>query len=114
MKFSSFAALAVLATATASPTPALEKRDTTMCDSLDSVVTGTYTIYHNNWGAEQATSGSQCTTYTSDINNSVKWSTSWTWAGGAGQVKSYSNVALEKVNKAISAISTIPSVWTWR
>lgn len=114
MKFSSFSALAVLATASAAPTSVLEKRASTMCDSWDSLVTGTYTVYQNNWGAAQASSGSQCTTFTSDVSNSVKWSTSWTWAGGAGQVKSYSNVALEKVNKAISAISTIPSVWTWR
>ncbi|RDW65414.1 hypothetical protein BP5796_10106 [Coleophoma crateriformis] len=92
----------------------LEKRATTMCGSYGSLQTGAYTIFHNNWGAAQATSGSQCTTFTSLANNVVVWSTSWTWAGGAGQVKSYSNVALEAVNKKISAITSIPSVWTWR
>jgi hypothetical protein len=45
--------------------------------------------------------------------NSVAWSTSWTWAGGPTHVKSYSNVALENVNKKLSAVSSIPSVWKW-
>jgi xyloglucan-specific endo-beta-1,4-glucanase len=104
------------ATAVASPTPsqALDKRATTMCGSWESLETGAYTVYHNNWGASEATSGSQCTTFTSEVSNSVAWSTSWTWAGGAGHVKSYSNVALESVNKKLSAISTIPTKWTWR
>ena len=117
MKLSSVLVNAVLvATAAASPTPvSLEKRAaTTMCGSFGSVATGGYTVYHNNWGAAQASSGSQCTTFTSLISNSFVWSTSWSWAGGAGQVKSYSNVALEKVNKKLSAISSIPSTWTWR
>ncbi|KAF5494315.1 putative xyloglucan-specific endo-beta-1,4-glucanase A [Colletotrichum siamense] len=101
------------ATAMASPTPTIEKRATTWCDSFGSLATGAYTVYHNNWGAAQATSGSQCTTFNSLSSGSVSWSTSWTWAGGQGQVKSYSNVALEKVNKQLSAIKSIPSKWTW-
>ncbi|KAF4822440.1 putative xyloglucan-specific endo-beta-1,4-glucanase A [Colletotrichum siamense] len=101
------------ATAVASPTPTIEKRATTWCDSFGSLATGAYTVYHNNWGAAQATSGSQCTTFNSLSSGSVSWSTSWTWAGGQGQVKSYSNVALEKVNKQLSAIKSIPSKWTW-
>ncbi|CAO2652060.1 Nn.00g003430.m01.CDS01 [Neocucurbitaria sp. VM-36] len=117
MKFSSSILSAVMAvTAFASPTPvAIEKRATTMCGTFGSVPTAGYTVYHNNWGAGQATSGSQCTTFNS-VNSalSFSWSTSWTWVGGAGQVKSYSNVALEKVNKKLSAIKTIPSSWVWR
>ena len=98
------------------PTPAqVEKRATTMCGAFGSVPTAGYTVYHNNWGAAQATSGSQCTTFNSVSSTlSFSWSTSWTWAGGQGQVKSYSNVALENVNKALSAIKTIPSTWSWR
>ncbi|KAF4918110.1 putative xyloglucan-specific endo-beta-1,4-glucanase A [Colletotrichum viniferum] len=101
------------ATAVASPTPTIEKRATTWCDSFGSLATGAYTVYHNNWGAAQATSGSQCTTFNSLSSGSVSWSTSWTWAGGQGQVKSYSNVAVEEVNKKLSAIKSIPSKWTW-
>ncbi|KAF4877815.1 putative xyloglucan-specific endo-beta-1,4-glucanase A [Colletotrichum siamense] len=114
MQLSSYLVSAIMAaTAVASPTPTIEKRATTWCDSFGSLATGAYTVYHNNWGAAQATSGSQCTTFNSLSSGSVSWSTSWTWAGGQGQVKSYSNVALEKVNKQLSAIKSIPSKWTW-
>ncbi|KAJ0337095.1 hypothetical protein COL922a_007138 [Colletotrichum nupharicola] len=114
MQLSSYLVSAIMAaTAVASPTPTIEKRATTWCDSFGSLATGAYTVYHNNWGAAQATSGSQCTTFNSLSSGSVSWSTSWTWAGGHGQVKSYSNVALEKVNKQLSAIKSIPSKWTW-
>ena len=116
MKFSSILLNAALAaTAVASPTPLEKRAATTMCQSWGSLATGAYTVYQNNWGAAQATSGSQCTTFTSlSSAGSVAWSTSWSWAGGAGQVKSYANVALEKVNKKLSAIKSIPSTWTWR
>ncbi|KAK1982103.1 xyloglucan-specific endo-beta-1,4-glucanase A [Colletotrichum cereale] len=84
-----------------------------MCGSSGSVSAGGLTIYHNNYGEKQATSGSQCTTFQSLDSGSVTWSTSWNWAGGKGQVKSFSNVALENVNKPLSAIKSIPSKWTW-
>ncbi|CAG8976988.1 hypothetical protein HYALB_00009782 [Hymenoscyphus albidus] len=117
MKFTTSLVSAALAiTAMASPTPvAVGKRDQTLCGSFGSIATAGVVIYHNNWGAGQASSGSQCTTFTSVSSaKSFVWSTSWSWAGGQGQVKSYSNVALEKVNKKISEISSIPSTWTWR
>lgn len=84
------------------------------CDSYASWTEDPYTIYHNNWGASNADSGSQCTTVTSVANSVAAWSTSWTWAGGASQVKSYSNVALVNVGKQLSAVSSIPSTWEWR
>ncbi|KAG4424854.1 hypothetical protein IFR04_002014 [Cadophora malorum] len=117
MKFSVSVISAFLAaTVMASPTPTeLEKRATTMCGNWGTVATGGFTVYHNTWGSGSATSGSQCTTFNSlSSAGSVSWSTSWTWAGGANSVKSYSNVALENVNKQLSAISSIPSTWTWR
>ncbi|KAI4597204.1 hypothetical protein KJ359_004716 [Pestalotiopsis sp. 9143b] len=121
MKFTSSLATMVLAATSAfaaptstEPTPTLDKRATTIsCDSWGSLVTGGYTIYHNNWGASAATSGSQCTYFTSLSGNTVAWSTSWSWAGGSSNVKSYSNVALENVNKQLSAVSSIPSVWKY-
>ncbi|UKZ74701.1 hypothetical protein TrVFT333_002371 [Trichoderma virens FT-333] len=106
----------VLASLTANAAFALttpNKRATTWCDAFGSIQAGPYTVYHNNWGANWATSGSQCTTYTALNGNSVVWSTDWTWAGGQGHVKSYSNVALEKVDKKLSDIKSIPSTWTW-
>lgn len=92
---------------------ALEKRATTFCGSWGSQTAGPYTFYHNNWGAGAASSGSQCTTFNDLQSNTASWSTSWSWAGGSGSVKSYSNVALEKVNKQLSAVSTINSIWKW-
>ncbi|ROW01630.1 hypothetical protein VSDG_02015 [Cytospora chrysosperma] len=91
----------------------LSSRATEMCDSWGSVTAGPYTIYQNNWGASAADSGSQCTTYDSIDDTTVVWSTSWSWTGGSSSVKSYSNVALESVNKQLSAVSSIPSTWEW-
>ncbi|KAJ4376005.1 hypothetical protein N0V83_001285 [Neocucurbitaria cava] len=106
--------MAVVALAT--PTPvAIEKRATTMCGSFKTLATHGYTVYQNNWGAASATSGSQCTTLNSVSSAlSFSWSTSWTWAEGKNSVKSYSNIALEHVNKKLSDIKTIPSTWAWK
>ncbi|KAI3394950.1 hypothetical protein diail_2057 [Diaporthe ilicicola] len=92
---------------------ALEKRATTFCGSFGSETAGPYTFYHNNWGASAASSGSQCTTFNDLQSNTASWSTSWTWAGGSSSVKSYSNVALENVNKQLKSVSTINSIWKW-
>lgn len=94
---------------------ALRKRATTFCDAFGSVSASPYVFYHNNWGASAATSGSQCTTF-NDLSNgsSASWSTSWSWAGGPYNVKSYSNVALEGINKKLSEVNSIESTWTWR
>lgn len=122
MKFTAETASVVLAATAAmaapSSTPArqsgLSSRATELCDSWGSVAAGPYTIYQNNWGASAADSGSQCTTYDSIDGTTVAWSTSWSWTGGSSSVKSYSNVALESVNKQLSAVSSIPSTWEWR
>ncbi|KAF4466661.1 murein transglycosylase [Fusarium albosuccineum] len=114
MKFLGVVSALLATMAAATPTATVEKRDTTMCDAWGSVVTGGYTVYHNNWGRGDATSGSQCTTFTSFSGGSFVWSTSWTWVGGPGKVKSYSNVALEKINKKVSDIKSVPTKWTWR
>lgn len=119
MQLTSFFVSALLAvSATASPTgtpTTLDKRAQTWCDAFGSLQTNGYTVYHNNWGSGSATSGHQCTTFDKvNSGNSFAWSTEWSWAGGQGQVKSYANVALEKVNKKLSQIKSIPSKWTWR
>jgi xyloglucan-specific endo-beta-1,4-glucanase len=102
------------AAAVAVPTATLDKRATTICGQWDSVVTGTYTVYQDLWNEAQATSGSQCTTVNSLSGTTVAWSTSWTWAGGSNQVKSYANAVVTSTKKQISAISSIPSTWKWR
>jgi xyloglucan-specific endo-beta-1,4-glucanase len=92
----------------------LDKRATTWCDGYGKLETGTYTVYHNNWGAHSATSGYQCTTFDANNGGWVVWSTDWTWEGGPYSVKSYSNVAIDNVNKKLSEISSMPSTWNWR
>jgi len=99
--------------ALATPTPTLDKRATTICGQWDTVATGTYTIYQDLWGEASASSGSQCTTVTSDSSGSLAWSTSWTWAGGSNSVKSYASAAVDMTSKKLSAISSIPSTWKW-
>lgn len=105
--------LATVAVASPTPTPTLEKRATTICGQWDTVATGTYTVFQNLWNITGFT-GSQCSTVTSDTSNSLVWSTSWSWAGGSSQVKSYANVGLNMAAKQVSAISTIPTTWKWR
>ncbi|KAK6580244.1 hypothetical protein PZA11_007266 [Diplocarpon coronariae] len=112
--FSTITAL-LLATATATPTPiALEKRGVTLTGNWASIETGGFVLYHNNWGAASATSGSQTTTFDSLKDGSLAWSTRWTWVGGQGSVKSYSNVAKQAINKKISDVTSLNSVWSWR
>ncbi|KAJ8064823.1 hypothetical protein OCU04_007131 [Sclerotinia nivalis] len=113
MKFAqSLVSLALATIAVASPIATVDKRATTKCGQWDTVQTGTYTVFQNLWNITGFT-GSQCTTVTSDTSNSLVWSTSWSWAGGSSQVKSYANVGLTMTPKKVSAISKIPSTWKW-
>jgi xyloglucan-specific endo-beta-1,4-glucanase len=118
-----FAAVLFGATALASPPPSpaefptktIEKRATTICGQWDTVVTGTYTLYQDLWGEAAATSGSQCSTFTSLSGDTIVWSTSWTWAGGPDSVKSYANVVVtQTTGYQLSAINTIETVYDWR
>jgi xyloglucan-specific endo-beta-1,4-glucanase len=124
MQLTSFfaaASLGAIALASPHPSPAeaptktLDKRATTICGQWDTVVTGTYTLYQDLWGEAQATSGSQCSTFDSLSGNTIVWSTSYTWAGGPDDVKSYANVVVtQSTGYEISAISTIETVYDWR
>lgn len=106
--------LAFAASALAVPTATVEKRATKICGQWDSVTTGTYTVYQDLWN-EAAGTGSQCTTVNSLSGSTVAWSTSWSWAGGSNQVKSYANAVVKQSTiKKISAIASIPSTWKWR
>lgn len=79
----------------------------------DSVPTGTYTVYQDLWNMNAGT-GSQCTTVNSLSGTSLAWSTSWSWSGGQGQVKSYANAVVKQSTiKQVSAITSIKSIWKW-
>lgn len=119
---------ALLAIAQATPTPVVKRADS--CEQWGSVVTGDYTVYNNLWGEGSATSGSQCFGVDGLDGNSVSWHASWTWEGGQystngisselnlradklPDVKSYPNVVVNSNGQQISAISSMPSVWSW-
>lgn len=96
------------------PTPAtLQERSTTTCDQYGSVTTGSYIVYNDLWGESSATSGSQCTTVNGVTNSILSWSTSWTWAGGSSNVKSYANAALVFTPRTLSDISSLTAVWKY-
>lgn len=113
MKFTAEIASIVLAATSAMAAPSAKRSEQISCGSFGSKDAGTYVIYHNNWGASAATSGSQCTSFDSIDGTTVAWETNWSWEGGSTSVKSYSNAAVENVNKQLSAVSSIPSSWKW-
>ncbi|KAJ7705456.1 glycoside hydrolase family 12 protein [Mycena rosella] len=102
----------------ASPTPAVEERataiDTTShCGQWDSIAAGGYSLLLDQWGLSGASSGSDCASLTTLTGTTLAWKTTWTWTGGTG-VKSFTNIqANSGINKQLSAIASIPSVWTW-
>lgn len=61
-----------------------------------------------------ATSGSQTSQVTATSGNTITWHTTYTWAGGNFNVKSYANLDLRVgLGKTISSIKSIPVTWTW-
>ncbi|KAG6025893.1 hypothetical protein E4U41_001405 [Claviceps citrina] len=92
----------------------LDKRAESWCGNFGTASIGPYTVYHNNWGVKQATSGQQCSKLSDLRAGSVAWSTSWSWQGGHGAVKSYPNVGLAHVNKKLTEVKSIPSKFAWR
>lgn len=94
----------------------LERRlDTTShCGQWDTVAIGTeYILYLDQWGISGQT-GSQCSHVVSYSGTTVAWATTWTWAAGSGGVKTFSNIAaITGLNQKLSAITTIPSSWSW-
>nr|AGC24032.1 xyloglucanase A [Rhizomucor miehei] len=112
MKISLLTTAAALLFATASTAIPLEKR-ADFCGQWDTAEEGPYTIYNNLWGQDSATSGQQCTGVDSLSGNTLAWHTSWTWAGGQYNVKSYANAALSFTATRVSDISSIPFTWHW-
>jgi len=112
MKFSGLIIPVALASTALAAPAALAERATTFCGQFDLTTISPYTIFNNLWGEASATSGSQCTTVTGVTNGKLVWSTSWTWAGGQGDVKSYANAQITS-NKVLSTITTIPTTWDW-
>ncbi|EME85576.1 glycoside hydrolase family 12 protein [Pseudocercospora fijiensis CIRAD86] len=106
---------ALLASASAIPTASKTVKPRAQnCDQWGSAATGGYKVYNNVWNKRAASSGSQCFSISGLANGVLSWSTTWSWTGGKGQTKSYANAALTSLKpKQISAISSIPSTWSW-
>jgi xyloglucan-specific endo-beta-1,4-glucanase len=101
MQLSLFAMVSALLTAGASAAD--------FCDQWGLTTTGNYILYNNLWGKGAATSGSQCTGLDSVSGTKVAWHTSYSWAGGPYNVKSYANVALQFTPLQLKNITSIKS-----
>lgn len=72
MKYSLACAAIAATLASAAPTKTISKR-ADFCGQYDSTVTGSYTVYNNLWGQDNADSGSGCTGVDSLSGNTVAW-----------------------------------------
>ncbi|KAJ2962615.1 hypothetical protein NQZ79_g2266 [Umbelopsis isabellina] len=106
-----FVSAMTLLASTASAAP-LQKR-AQLCGQYSTQTEGQYIVNQDEWNEGAATSGSQCSQVNSLTGNDLAWQTSWTWAGGSGQVKSYANAGLNFTPTQISAITTIPIKFYW-
>ncbi|KAJ7108546.1 concanavalin A-like lectin/glucanase [Mycena epipterygia] len=118
-QFAKLSALLLLVQfATSAPTTDVAERaaaiDTTShCGLFDSVTAGSYSLLLDQWGASGATSGSDCANLVSLTGTTLSWKNVWTWTGGTG-VKSFTNINVNSgLNQQLSAITTMPAVWTW-
>ncbi|CAK4030020.1 glycoside hydrolase family 12 [Lecanosticta acicola] len=111
------AALASLAAAAPMSTSTQEQYSSSSnCEQYGSVPTGVYTVYNNLWGQSNANSGSQCFSVTSLSSDVLAWSTTWSWTGGANDVKSYANAVLTSLTSSspqLSSVKSMKSEWDW-
>jgi xyloglucan-specific endo-beta-1,4-glucanase len=115
MLFSVYAIASLLAVVSTSPVATLVRRQTaSLCSQYAYYAANGYEFNNNNWGKGSASSGSQCTTVKSTSGSGVSWSTSWTWQGGQGNVKSYANVGKQfATGLKISNIKSLTTNVNW-
>ncbi|KAJ7611124.1 glycoside hydrolase family 12 protein [Mycena polygramma] len=129
MKFVATAFLALALAASASPVAdkeerGIEKRGAVLSAQFatESEINGRFILENNLWGESAATSGeyhlfilrSQTSQVTATSGNSVTWHTTYNWAGGNFNVKSYANLDLRVgLGKTVASIASIPTVWQW-
>jgi xyloglucan-specific endo-beta-1,4-glucanase len=83
-----------------------------LCAQYDSASSPPYTVNNNLWGKDQGT-GSQCVYVDSISSSGAAWHTTWTWNGGEGKVKSYSNSGVNFEKKLVSDIRSISTNVEW-
>jgi xyloglucan-specific endo-beta-1,4-glucanase len=97
----------------ASATTTLAQLKGNMCGDQEGYSASGYRVQNNLWGKSAATSGSQCTAFNSASGSSVAWSTTWQWAGGDNNVKSYSYASRDFSKRPVSQISNMPTTAVW-
>ncbi|THH31589.1 hypothetical protein EUX98_g2573 [Antrodiella citrinella] len=101
-------ALALASTTFAQSTPI------TLTGAFTCATAGAFTLCQNQWGTSAGV-GSQNSTLLSASGNSISWSTSWTWANGPNNVKTYANVLHNSAKgMQLSAITAAPTSWQWQ
>jgi len=121
MKFLGTALLSLVLAVVATPVVekeerGLQKRGAVLSAQFatESEINGRFILENNLWGESAATSGSQTSQVTATNGNAVTWHTTYTWAGGNFNVKSYANLDLRVgLGKTIASIASIPTVWQW-
>ncbi|KAF5855368.1 hypothetical protein ETB97_009343 [Aspergillus alliaceus] len=83
-----------------------------LCSQYDSVSSPPYTVNNNLWGKDQGT-GSQCVYVDSISSSGAAWHTTWTWNGGEGKVKSYSNSGVNLEKKLVRDVRSIRTDVKW-
>ena len=112
MKLSYSLLLPILTLGNAVTGSVIAKRE--LCGQYQSQTSGPYLLDTNLWGEASATSGWQCSGVDYQSGNEISWHTVWDWQGGAGSVKSYTNIQYKFSARQFSSISSIPTTWKWR
>ncbi|KAI7308120.1 hypothetical protein KC315_g13508 [Hortaea werneckii] len=109
-----FASGSLLALSAAAPTRTENKRSATSdCSQYGETTVGKYIVYNDLWGQDNG-SGSQCVAVTGVTDDSLEWSTTWSWADNKNDVKSYSNAVVDADSVQLSSISSMQSSWDWK
>ncbi|KAG2420674.1 endoglucanase A precursor [Aspergillus terreus] len=83
-----------------------------LCAQYDSASSPPYSVNNNLWGKDQGT-GEQCVYVDSLSSSGASWHTTWTWSGGEGTVKSYSNSGVTFDKKLVSDVQSISTSVSW-
>jgi xyloglucan-specific endo-beta-1,4-glucanase len=107
--------LATLTTAVPMGSSPLHRRQTaTLCEKNGYWSGNGYEVNNNNWGADSASSGSQCTYVDSISSTGVSWHSTWTWEGNEGRVKSYAHSGRQIARgNTIAFIKSMPTEVSW-
>jgi len=97
----------------AAPTPTIQKRASTSdCAQYGQTTAGSYTVDDDLWG-EANGSGSQCVTVSGVTDNTLEWSTTWSWANNPNDVKSFANAVYTFDAAQLSSITSMESKYDW-